>query len=119
MGRARHGALGRVSRVAEVALPFRPEWREAVLRGTKTTTVRTRRYGEPGDEFRVDGRRFALEDVRQVPLERARDECHATEGFATREAFEAHWALAHPTRGYRPRDAVWVHRFRALDPEDA
>ena len=51
-----------------VALPFQPQWRSAVLAGTKTTTVRTKRFGAPGDEFLVEGVAFELVAVEMMPL---------------------------------------------------
>lgn len=87
------------------------EWRPLVLSGAKTTTVRTKRYGAPGDEFEVEGARFRLVAVEQRPLAKARDESWRTEGFGSPAEFEAHWARAHPSRGVRAADTVWVHRF--------
>jgi hypothetical protein len=93
-------------------LAFQPPWRAAVLAGTKTTTVRTRRYGSPGDAFVVEGARFELTAVTAMTLAAARDLCWASEGFASADDFERAWAANHPTRGWRPGDQVWVHRFR-------
>lgn len=104
--------------MARVRLPFLPEWRPLVLAGGKTTTVRTRRYGEPGDTFEVEGVAFRLARVEAMPLARARDACWAVEGFDAAEAFEAHWARLHPARGFRGSDTVWVHAF-ARAGEDA
>lgn len=101
--------------MALVRLPFLPEWRAAVLAGTKTTTVRARRFGEAGDEFEVEGARFRLARVEAMPLARARDAHWASEGFASAAEFEAHWAKLHPTRGFRGADAVWVHAFARSD----
>lgn len=97
--------------MALVRLPFQPQWHAAVLAGSKTTTVRTKRYGAPGDEFDVEGIRFRLVAVEERPLARARDEVWREEGMASPEEFERVWAENHPTRGFRPSDAVWVHRF--------
>lgn len=98
-------------------LPFQPRWRPLVLDGTKTTTVRTKRYGAAGDAFEVEGVRFLLVAVAAMPLARARDEVWRDEGMASPEEFERAWAENHPTRGFRPSDQVWVHRFRRASPE--
>lgn len=95
-----------------VALPFQAEWRASVLDGRKTTTVRTRRFGAPGEAFEVDGARFVLTAVEAMPLARARDEVWREEGMASLEEFERVWARNHPARGFRGADSVWVHRFR-------
>lgn len=95
-----------------VRLPFQPRWRPLVLDGTKTTTVRTKRYGAPGDAFELDGVPFVLVAVDAMPLARARDLVWREEGMASPEEFEDVWAENHPARGFRGSDAVWVHRFR-------
>lgn len=97
-----------------IVLPFQPQWRAVVLSGEKTTTVRTRRYGAPGDAFEVEGARFVLEAVDAMPLARARDMVWREEGMASPEEFERVWARNHPTRGFRESDSVWVHRFRRV-----
>lgn len=98
-----------------IRLPFQPRWRPAVLAGSKTTTVRTRRLGAPGDEFQVEGQTFRLTHVEAMPLAKARDLVWREEGMASPEEFEAVWVENHPTRGFRGADTVWVHRF-ARDP---
>lgn len=94
-----------------VSLPFQPKWREAVLSGAKTTTVRTRRFGSAGDEFEVDGSAFVLTAVESMSLADARNRVWRDEGMSSPEEFERAWAENHPTRGFRPADTVWVHRF--------
>jgi hypothetical protein len=79
--------------------------------GRKTTTVRTKRHGAPGDEFDVDGARFVLLAVEMMPLANARDAVWREEGMASPEEFARAWAENHPARGFRGEDAVWVHRF--------
>jgi len=82
-----------------------------VLDGSKSTTVRTRRFGAVGDTFVVEGVALRLAAVVAMPLARARDECYRSEGFDSPAAFEAEWLANHPTRGWRPADSVWVHTF--------
>lgn len=101
--------------MAVVVLPFQPRWRPAVLAGTKTTTVRTKRFGAPGDAFEVDGARFVLAAVEAMPLAAARDRVWREEGMASPEEFESVWVENHPSRGWRPADTVWVHRFTRGD----
>jgi len=94
-----------------VHLPFQPSWRAKVLDGSKTTTVRTKRYGAEGDDFEVDGVPFRLTQVEPMALRAARDLVWREEGVASPEEFERVWAENHPTRGFRPDDQVWVHAF--------
>lgn len=98
-----------------VRLPFQPRWRPLVLVGAKTTTVRTSRYGEPGDEFELEGARFRLVAVEARSLAWAREHVWRDEGMASPEEFERAWVENHPTRGWRPTDSVWVHRFARVD----
>lgn len=97
-----------------VPLPFQERWRPLVLSGAKTTTVRTRRSGAPGDTFLVEGRLFELTEVRALPLHEARDHFHREEGMTSSAEFEQVWRENHPTRGFRESDTVWLHRFRPL-----
>jgi len=96
-----------------IALPLQARWRPKVLDGTKTTTVRTKRYGAPGDTFEVEGALFALVAVEAMSLGEARERVWREEGMGSPEEFERVWAENHPARGFRPADAVWVHRFTA------
>lgn len=85
-----------------------------MLDGSKTTTVRTKRYGAAGDDFEVEGIVFRLTGVEAMLLERARDAHWREEGMASAAEFEATWAENHPQRGFRGADQVWVHRFARL-----
>lgn len=97
--------------MALVRLPFQPRWRSLVLSGEKSTTVRTKLYGEAGDVFELEGARFLLLEVVQVSLAEARDRWWREEGMTGPEEFEGVWTENHPQRGFRASDAVWVHRF--------
>lgn len=77
----------------------------------KTTTVRTRRHGQVGDEFALEGGLFRLVQVEAMPLAAARDAVWRDEGMASPEEFQRVWVENHPTRGFRDADTVWVHRF--------
>lgn len=103
-----------MSAARRIRLPFQPEWRARVLSGAKTTTVRTRRYGEPGDEFELDGALLRLVRVTPMPLRAARDLHFREEGVASAREFEEVWRANHPTRGFRGEDQVWVHSFERI-----
>lgn len=94
-----------------IHLPFQPQWRGKVLNGSKSTTVRAKRYGSVGDDFEVDGLAFRLARVEAMPLRDARDRVWRDEGMASADEFERVWVENHPTRGFRPEDQVWVHWF--------
>jgi hypothetical protein len=97
-----------------ILLPFQPRWRSLVLEGTKTTTVRTKRYGSGGDEFELEGILFRLTRVDPLPLADARDRFWREEGMGSPEEFERTWIENHPTRGFRASDQVWVHGFERV-----
>ena len=94
-----------------IHLPFQPQWRAAVLAGTKTTTVRTKRYGQPGDDFEVEGHAFRLVSVQPTTLAAARDTVWREEGMSSVEEFARIWKENHPSRGFRGEDQVWIHLF--------
>lgn len=102
----------------QVDLPFQPRWRAKVVAGQKTTTVRTKRYGAPGDTFDVDGLAFRLVAVDAMRLGSARDRVWREEGMTSPAHFESVWVENHPTRGFRPDDQVWVHVFTRILEED-
>lgn len=97
-----------------VRLPFQPAWRGKVLDGSKTTTVRTKRYGGAGDDFEVEGVAFRLERAEAMALHEARDRFWREEGMISPEEFERVWTENHPTRGLRGDDQVWVHVFSRI-----
>lgn len=82
-----------------------------VMSGAKTTTVRTKRFGAPGDTFEVEGTAFRLTRVEAMPLAKARDLVWREEGMSSPEEFARVWAENHPTRGFREADTVWLHWF--------
>lgn len=95
-----------------IKLPFQPRWRGSVLDGSKTTTVRSKRYGHPHDDFEIDGAAFRLTAVDGMTLDAARDAVWREEGMTSPEEFTRIWTENHPGRGYRGSDQVWVHRFQ-------
>ena len=97
--------------VALVLLMFQERWRPAVLAGSKTSTVRSKRHGSGGDEFEVDGERFVLTAVEPMTLGDARDLLWREEGMDSPEEFERVWRDNHPRRGFQKSDQVWAHRF--------
>ncbi|QLH74998.1 MAG: hypothetical protein HPY73_05785 [Methanomassiliicoccales archaeon] len=102
----------------EAFIPFIDEMASAALSGRKTMTSRTRRYGRPGDTFRIEGRRFRLISVRKECLVAVAYLYYEAEGFDSPQAFIDCWNMLHPRRRYRHDQMVWVHRFRMLPEED-
>ena len=92
-------------------IPFLEEFREDVIKGKKTFTTRSKRYGEPGDTFDAFGRTFKLINVNKRTLRFVRDYLYGVEGCSSPEEFERVWVKIHPRRGFVPDDKKWVHSF--------
>ena len=43
-----------------VIIPFRPEFKDKMLKGLKTATSRTKKYGNAGDTFNAFGATFRI-----------------------------------------------------------
>lgn len=96
--------------MAEVHIPFQFYFRPSMLEGRKTTTARTKRYGDVGDTFSAFGRRFRIVSVREVPL-KVVAEGWEKEGVASSYHFIRVWEELHPITGYRPEQIVFLHEF--------
>lgn len=99
-------------------LPFLPDWRDAMLRGTKTATTRTARHAEEGDTFRAFGARFEIVRVARVTLGEVAREHYREEGVASPEEFERVWVRLHPRAGFVATKAVYLHEFRCCGGND-
>jgi len=95
-------------------IPFKAQWRDAMLTGKKICTSRTKRYGNEGDTFEVFGHTFALIGVEKQTLSWVANNLFYAEGCDTPEAFRRVWDEIHPRRGYVGNDTVWVHYFEEV-----
>lgn len=102
--------------VTEVELPFRAQFRAALLNGTKTATTRTTRHGVRGDTFLAFGARFVIVNVERMRLWWVAEAYWGYEGVSSPQAFIDVWGRIHPRRGYRPNDWVFVHEFQRVRP---
>lgn len=95
-------------------IPFRPEFREAILSGMKTMTTRNNSYGRTGDRlttpFGVD---IQLLEVRRVTLGDVADHYYRQEGCDSPQDFIRIWREIHPS-GFYPNKWVWLHIFRVV-----
>lgn len=99
--------------MAEIRIPFLPEFTERLLDGRKTMTSRFRRYGDVGDEFPHTGGRFELVNVSRIHLVHVGRSFYHAEGFETEEQFWDCWKRIHPKRT-DTNLKVWVHEFRRI-----
>jgi|APHM01.1.fsa_nt_gi hypothetical protein len=98
--------------MTEVEIPFNGWSKERLREGAKTATSRTKRYGDPGDVFEVEGQVYVLTHVVQLPLGIVANHFTEEEGAASYGEFIEVWQDLHPTKGYTPDRQVHLHLFR-------
>jgi hypothetical protein len=94
-----------------VLIPFRPEFKEALLEGRKTMTARTKKYGDRGDQFEAFGVPFVILKVEKIRLSDVASKFFAEEGVESPEAYEKKWAEIHPNKGFVLDQEVFLHTF--------
>jgi len=99
--------------MVEVEIPFLPEFKPVMLDGTKTWTSRNKRYGKPGDTFRVFGHEFEILKVERRALWDVADH-YKEEGCTSDVHFMKVWCKIHPRKGWHPYKRVYVHVFRRI-----
>ena len=104
--------------MGRITIPFNNWSKERLLTQYKKATSRTKKYGEAGDIFEVDGYKYVLELVLHVPLWFVAEDLYKTEGAESTEEFIEVWESIHPKRGYRPFDNVWYHHFKECTNEE-
>lgn len=92
--------------------PFSPEFKKVMLKGIKTKTSRTKKYGFAGDTFIAFDRQFTLVDVKKEKLKHIAENYFKEEGFESPEGFIEKWKQLHPKKGWDPEQLVFVHDFR-------
>lgn len=95
-------------------LPFDERFHDAIRAGRKRMTVRTRRFGRPGDVLSTEVGRVELEAVEPIALGVAVEQFFADDGFSSPDDFKSFWNALHPRTGYRPERRVYLHRFRLV-----
>lgn len=97
-----------------VWIPFRSQFREAMLTGVKTCTARSKRMAEPGDRFQAFGAWFEVTSVTEEVLAYVAD-CWRSEGCDSREHFIEVWNTIHHRKPYRSDTLVFLHRFKRVE----
>jgi hypothetical protein len=120
--------------MTELDIPFNDEMRRLLVLGKKTATARSKRYGSPGDTFRVfsadiiessldnypKGRvEFKGEyvwciliDVNQYKLSQIAHDFYKAEGFKSSADFIDYWIDLKGS--YNPETVKWEHQFNVL-----
>lgn len=101
--------------MTKVKIPFLPEFKEQLLKGIKTATTRTRKYGDNEDTFTAYGAKFRITKTIKLTLGAIAYTFHKEEGFQTPQGFIDVWNRIHPRRGYRPDDMQFIHFFMRTD----
>jgi len=94
-----------------IQIPFRPEFKDALLEGRKTMTARTKKYGNRGDQFEAFEVPFVILNVVERTLKEVADKFYKEEGVESPEAYKAKWAEIHPIKGFDPQQIVYLHSF--------
>jgi hypothetical protein len=101
----------------KVKIPFLPRFKEPMLKGTKTWTSRTKRYGEPGDTFDAFDNEFEILKVERRTLEDILEHWKE-EGCSSKEDAVEVWRRLHPRRGFDRSfylsERLYVHIFRRI-----
>ncbi len=97
-----------------IKLPFRPRFKDPMLREIKRMTCRTEKKGKPGDTFEVFGKRFVLTHVMRMRLGFVATDCFIQEGCTSDQDFIEVWTGIHPKAGFDPEQIVWAHCFREI-----
>ena len=97
----------------KIVIPFLEVFREPMLKGYKTWTSRTKKYGKAGDTFDIFGATFQLIEIRKMSLGEVAEH-YKEEGFFARHLFIEIWRKLHYRHGYSPNRIVNVHIFKRI-----
>ena len=88
---------------------------QACLEGRKTQQRRNGVYGYPGEEFRLEGVRFRITDLRRETLDEMGDEGARAEGYPSLEMYKDLILRMHKGMTWDGSAPVWVHEFERVD----
>jgi len=97
----------------KVEIPFLARFKEPMLKGTKTMTSRTRKYGNAGDTFDAFGATFQITEVGKMQLGNIAF-LWKEEGMESIFDFVKTWGQIHPQRFYDVDEWFYYHRFRKV-----
>lgn len=98
----------------EVKIPFKEQFRDVMVNGTKTMTCRTKQYGKRGDTFPAFGQAFEILKVERRTLEDVQENYWREEGCTSPEHFEKVWISLHIRKGFKAMQRVYAHIFRRI-----
>lgn len=92
------------------------EWSRAALADrSKVATSRTKKVGEPGDYFEVDGTFYVITHVIKLPLHVIATQFYEEEGAESPGEFKQVWKNIHYRKGFVEDQEVYLHLFRPLN----
>jgi len=95
----------------KINIPFREQFREAMVNDQKTMTCRSKRYGDPDDHFEIFDNCFRLLAVYKQQLGYIAYHSFKAEGCSSQEEFINIWNELHPRKKFHPNTWVYVHVF--------
>ena len=95
----------------QITIPFKREMKKAVLEGRKFCTSRRIIYGEIGDYFILEGRKFVLTDVIKMNMGKIVKNFWNAEGFNSSEELKNYMVNVIGWR-YNEKKLLFVHWFQ-------
>lgn len=97
-----------------VIIPFNDWSKERLSQNRKSCTCRTKKYGDVGDCFTINGGRYLLTYVGKTSLGFITKYFWGLEGANSPEEFIEVWNGIHPRKKYNSDTIVWFHHFRKV-----
>ncbi len=95
----------------EIEIPFNDWSLDRLKAGKKTATSRTKKYGNPGDLFRVGDGEYVLTAITEKPLKEIAEHYFKAEGAESSDEFIEVWRSIHRKKGFVPDQIVFYHEF--------
>ncbi|MEI6232991.1 MAG: hypothetical protein WCT04_08060 [Planctomycetota bacterium] len=97
-----------------------PHHVDQILKGGKHMSRRFRRWGDPGDVFRVKGKAFRFARIERMKVSDITDDDIRKEGYQTREEFDQMWVKSHPKtvaagKTLDQDGLCWSHQYEPVE----
>ena len=97
-----------------------PHHVDQILKGGKHMSRRFRKWGDPGDVFRVRGKAFRFARVERMKVSDITDDDIRKEGYQTREEFDQMWIKSHPKtvaagKTLDQDGMCWSHQYEPVE----
>lgn len=116
-------ALQRISNLDDkfgAAFMVLPHHVDQILKGGKHMSRRFRRWGDPGDIFKVRGKSFRFARIERMKVSDITDDDIRKEGYQTREEFDQMWIKSHPKtvaagKTLDQDGLCWSHQYEPVE----